>query len=119
MSTQSRIVALSGPVYRPHSKALSRQIEVGRKAVEKAFGHPFEKPCRVEVCPDRASFDAKLKAEMSVPEPQRWMVAAGAHDKVVILAPWVWNSDAVEHEHAIPRQVQEIITHELVHVYHA
>src|SRR5262249_44354243 len=53
-----------------------------------------------------------------VPKTEAWMVASGVADRMVILSPRVWKTQAAEHDPADVEQVREIIAHELVHVYH-
>jgi Peptidase of plants and bacteria len=46
------------------------------------------------------------------------MVAAGVADRLLILSPRVWKTEAVEHDPADAAHVREVVAHELVHVFH-
>jgi Peptidase of plants and bacteria len=46
------------------------------------------------------------------------MVASGVADRMVILSPRVWKTQAAEHDPADAEHIRELIAHELVHVYH-
>jgi len=60
-----------------------------------------------------------LKDKWGMPASEKWMVAAGGADTLAIIDPEVWKKEAVEHNPDNAREVELIITHELVHVYHA
>src|SRR6516165_2607432 len=46
------------------------------------------------------------------------MVASGVADRMVILSPRVWKTQAAEHDPADAEHLRDLIAHELVHVYH-
>ena len=46
------------------------------------------------------------------------MVASGVASKLDIISPKLWNSEACEHNYSETIKTQQLITHELVHVYH-
>src|SRR5262249_1502028 len=98
--------------------SLKRHIEQGRQKVERFFGQPFKKAFDVEVFPDRAAFDAYMRKRWKVPKTEAWMVAAGVADRMLILSPRVWKTQAAEHDSADAEHVRDLIAHELVHVYH-
>lgn len=98
--------------------ALRPRLEAGRRAVEAYFGAPFPERVSVTVAPDRAEFTAVLKAEWGVSETQCWMVGTGVADFLVLLSPRDWPAEACEHDPADSQHVQDIVTHELTHVYH-
>ena len=98
--------------------ALRLLLETGRRAVESYFGAPFAEQVSVTIAPDRAAFTAVLNAEWGVPETQCWMVGTGVADFLVVLSPRDWAAEACEHDAADTQHVQDILTHELTHVYH-
>lgn len=98
--------------------ALRPMLDAGRRTVEAYFGASFPDPVAVTLAPDRAAFTAVLKAEWGVPETQCWMVGTGVADFLVIVSPRAWPAEACEHDAADSQHVQDIVTHELVHVYH-
>lgn len=103
---------------RETAAALRPRLETGRRAVETYFGAPFAEPIAVTLAPDRAAFTAVLRAEWGVPETQCWMVGTGVADFLVILSPRDWAAEACEHDASDTQHVQDIVTHELTHVYH-
>ncbi|MGH2647254.1 MAG: hypothetical protein ACRDE8_06785, partial [Ginsengibacter sp.] len=46
------------------------------------------------------------------------MVASGVSDRIDILSPRLWRSENCEHDYSQKEQTQQLITHELVHVFH-
>jgi hypothetical protein len=103
---------------RETADSLRPLLDAGRRAVEAYFGAPFPDPVAVTLAPDRAAFTAVLNTEWGIPETQCWMVGTGVADFLVILSPRDWRAEACEHDPADTRHVQDIVTHELTHVYH-
>jgi len=97
---------------------LRKDIHQGRDRIERFFGHPFDKPYTVEVFPDRKAFDTFFQKRWGIAHTERWMVAAGVADRLVLLSPRAWAKEADEHDASDRQHVREIITHEMVHVYH-
>lgn len=92
-------------------------VDAGRTRVEAYFGRPFPKPFVVEVLSSRSEMDAAFSRRWETQKTACWMVAAGVQDRLFILSPRVWKSEACEHA-ASPAHVGEIVGHELVHVFH-
>ncbi len=46
------------------------------------------------------------------------MVASGVASKLDMLSPKLWDKEACEHIYSETKKTQQLITHELVHVYH-
>jgi hypothetical protein len=46
------------------------------------------------------------------------MVASGVGDRLTILSPRVWKTQAAEHNPDDAEHIRDLIAHELVHVYH-
>jgi len=121
---QVKTVFVDGTVLRhaSHDAAeaveLVAMLEIARGRIETFFGTPFPEPFTVTVAPDRDSFSTVLRAEWGVPETACWMVATGVADFMVILSPRVWEEQACEHDPADRQHVQDIVTHELAHVFH-
>jgi len=72
----------------------------------------------VEVYPSRDKFTAAFPPEWGMSETACWMVAAGVTDRMIILSPRVWEVEACEHDPNDAQHVQDIVVHELVHVFH-
>ena len=47
-----------------------------------------------------------------------WMVAGGVASKLDLISPKNWDKEACEHVYADSSKTQNLITHELFHVYH-
>src|SRR5262245_38181116 len=93
-------------------------LQQGQQKVERFFGEPFRKPFQVEVFPDRAAFDNYFRKRWKVPKTESWMVASGVADRLAILSPRVWKTQAAEHDPADTNHIRDLLAHELVHVYH-
>jgi hypothetical protein len=98
--------------------SLQPYVQQGQQKVETFFGRPFKSAFEVEVLPDRAAFDEYFRKRWNVPKTEAWMVASGVADRMVILSPRVWKTQAAEHDPADAEHIRELIAHELVHVYH-
>jgi hypothetical protein len=94
------------------------RILEGQRQVVAFFGEPYLAPFDVRTFPDRASLDAFVSQRWKMPATQCWMVAMGAGPILVLLDPSAWKAQACEHDASDPRHVQQIVTHELVHVFH-
>lgn len=97
---------------------LVSDLKAGVEGIERFFDKPFPKPFVVEVFAHRDEFDAFVKQRGWMEKTERWMVAAGVADRMVILGPSVWKAEADEHDPADRDHVRDLVAHELVHVYH-
>src|SRR5262245_19589015 len=79
---------------------LKPHLEAGRKTVEQFFGAPFKSTFDIEVFPSRPALDDYLRKRWQIPQSEPWMVAAGVADRMVILSPRVWKTQAAEHNPA-------------------
>jgi hypothetical protein len=109
-------------VLQPADAGLESRFEAwlatGRERVEAWFGKPFPEAVTVLVHPDRAAFTASFPAEWGLTDTQCWMVAYGVADRLSVLSPRVWRTEACEHDPDDEVHVQGIVTHELVHAFH-
>ncbi|MCM3876119.1 MAG: hypothetical protein NEA02_06830, partial [Thermoanaerobaculia bacterium] len=96
---------------------LRAAVDAGRTRVEAYFGRPFPKAFLVEVLSSRGEMDAAFALRWKSPKTACWMVAAGVGDRLFVLSPRVWKTEACEHV-ASTVHVGEIVGHELVHVFH-
>jgi hypothetical protein len=99
--------------------SLKPYLQQGQQKLEGFFGQPFKKGFEVEVFPDRAAFDEYFWKRWKLPKTSAWMVASGVADRLTILSPRVWKSQAEEHDSADTQHIRELVAHQLVHVYHA
>jgi hypothetical protein len=97
---------------------LKPHLESGIATVEKFFGRPFPKPFAVEILSGRSAFDDYFNRRWKIPKTEPWMVASGVADRMVILSPRVWKTEAQEHDPANVPHLRDLVAHELVHVYH-
>lgn len=102
----------------PGGPAASADVAVARQTIETFFGAPFEEPVRVTIAADRAAFDATMPPDWGMTPTQCWMVGVGVADWFAVLSPAAWASEACEHDPDDAMELQDIITHELVHTYH-
>lgn len=98
--------------------AVSLYLVNGRERIEAFFGQPFRERFTVRLYPDRAAFTGFFKDAWGVPSTECWMVAAAVAKTLLMLSPRVWKEEACEHDPDNAVHVQDIVTHELVHVYH-
>src|SRR5262249_55473457 len=99
-SGQAQAPASPAPriIYTEQDKAvaasLKPHLQQGQQKVERFFGQPFKKAFEVEVHPDRAAFDEYFRKRWKVPKTEAWMVASGVADRLTILSPRVWTTQA-------------------------
>lgn len=111
-------VVIHGPEDPRLSKEMDEHVRAGVATIEKFFGQPYRKGFNAEVFTNRAALDEFFKKQWQAPPTEKWMVAAGVAEGLYILSPKVWNTEAVGHKDS-PKEVRQIVTHELVHIYHA
>lgn len=109
---------VAGPQELPAGGNISTLIDNGRTQVERFFGQPFPAPVRITVSPTRSEFDASLPAKWEITPTQCWMVGVGGGGLLALLSPTAWPAEACEHDGKDTAHIQEIVTHELAHVYH-
>lgn len=100
------------------AEAIGPDLRAGVERIERFFGDPFAKPFVVEVFAHRSEFDAFVRERGWMERTERWMVAAGVADRLVILGPSAWKAEADEHDPSDREHVRNLVAHELVHVYH-
>lgn len=98
---------------------LAPMIQQRRQKIETFFNDRFQRDFAIELYFDRAAFDDYFRKRWQVPKTEPWMVASGVADRLAILSPRVWKTQAAEHDPADTNHVSELIAHELVHVFHA
>ncbi|MEP1306988.1 MAG: hypothetical protein ABJK11_04765 [Balneola sp.] len=97
---------------------MTPRLDKARKKVAGFFNSEFPEPVLITLAPNRASFTEILNNEWGIPQTACWMVATGVADFMVILSPRVWKEEACEHDPENDQHIQEIVIHELVHVFH-
>lgn len=108
----------SSPAAAGDAAQVEARLLAARPAVEAALGVPLRTPVQVTLAATRAEFDATFPPEWGVPGTECWMVAWGVADRMAVLAPGAWATQACEHDAADAGHVQRLLAHELVHVLH-
>jgi len=95
-------------------------VENGIQSCQKFFGSSFKNNFDVFVHSSRESMEKQWQKDWGMPDfkSECWMVASGVASKLDLLSPLVWQSQACEHNFENKEEIQRLITHELVHVYH-
>jgi hypothetical protein len=95
-------------------------IAAGLKNVERFFDDHYKNKFDVFIYPDRKSLDSTWGNDWKIPgfKSECWMVASGVSKKIDILSPKIWDAESCEHKYDQKEQTQQLITHELVHVFH-
>lgn len=96
------------------------QIESGIRFVQAFFGHTYSRQFDIYIHPNRNSLDSTWQKDWNMPafKSECWMVASGVAAKLDMIAPRQWDKLSCEHHYADKDKTQQLITHELVHVYH-
>jgi len=92
----------------------------GIRSAEAFFKSSFKKKFTIIIHPGRHSLDSTWQTDWKMPEfkSECWMVASGMATKLDIISPVLWEREACEHNYSDKKSTQQLITHELVHVYH-
>ena len=95
-------------------------FEKGKKAVTDFFQSPYTRDFNIYVHSTRASLDSSWQKDWNMPDfkSQCWMVASGIAYKLDIISPKMWDNLACEHIYSKTIKTQNLITHELIHVFH-
>ncbi|MEP1306192.1 MAG: hypothetical protein ABJK11_08385 [Balneola sp.] len=95
-------------------------FEKGTRTVTDFFQSFYKKDFDIFIHPTRASLDSSWQNDWNMPDfkSQCWMVASGVADKLDIISPKMWDNIACEHVYPDTVKTLNLITHELVHVFH-
>lgn len=95
-------------------------IEKGRKTVGKFFHRKFQQDFEVYLHPNRRSLDSSWEKDWKMPgfKSECWMVASGVANRLDLVSPRSWPAEACDHGTS-EEELTLILTHELVHVFHA
>ena len=101
-------------------KDYNKLVENGINSVKKFFNSSYNKEFTIIVHPNRHSLDSSWRKDWNMPEftSECWMVASGIATKLDIISPKQWEKEACEHIYSETIKTQQLVTHELVHVYH-
>lgn len=95
-------------------------LEKGIKQVNEFFSREYISSFEVYSHPDRSSLDSTWQKDWNMPgfKSECWMVASGVATRVDMISPRSWDTQSCEHSYLNTTKTQQLITHELVHVYH-
>ena len=98
----------------------SKFIDNGIASVQIFFNAPYKKSFDVYVHPNRVSLDSQWRKDWNMPDfkSECWMVASGVANKLDIISPKLWDKESCEHNYADKIKTQQLVTHELLHVFH-
>lgn len=103
-----------------NQKEYSKLLNNGINSTEDFFGQKFKSRFNVYIHPGRASLDSTWQTDWKMPEfrSECWMVASGVAQRLDMISPKQWDKAACEHTYSDKIKTQQLITHELVHVFH-
>ncbi len=99
---------------------MEEMVKAGMKEVKTFFKKDYKQKIAVYVYPHRRHLDIQwqiLFRDTSF-HSQCWMVASGVAARLDIVSPSTWTKENCEHNGENKKEVQEIVTHELTHVFH-
>jgi len=105
---------------RENKDAYTKIIDNGIYSVNSFFASSYNKAFNVFIHPNRNSLDSTWQKNWNMPgfKSECWMVASGVADRLDMISPKIWDKEACEHFYAETEKTQQLITHELIHVYH-
>jgi len=95
-------------------------VENGLASAKTFFNSAYPKPFDIYIHPGRHSLDSTWQKDWNMPgfKSECWMVASGIASRLDMISPRLWDKEACEHVYAETKKTQQLITHELIHVYH-
>ena len=95
-------------------------MDNGMKSVQTFFSDSYKKGFGVYVHPNRQSLDQQWQKDWGMPDfkSECWMVASGVATKLDVISPKNWDEESCEHTYNDKLKTQQLIAHELFHVYH-
>lgn len=108
------------PIDKSNKKEYQKFIDSGISSVKTFFTTSYNKEFNVFIHPSRQSLDSAWQKDWNMPgfKSECWMVASGVATKLDMMSPKLWDKQACEHIYSETTHTQQLITHELVHVYH-
>lgn len=108
------------PIDKKNIGEYEKLVDNGLSEVLNFFNSPLNKNFDLVIHPNRQSLDSTWQKDWNMPDfrSECWMVASGTAFKMDLLSPVLWESESCEHKYIETKKTQQLITHELVHVYH-
>ena len=96
-------------------------FEHGTKEAGSFFNSGYKNTFNIYIHPNRHSLDSTWQKDWHMPDfkSECWMVASGIATRLDIISPRTWDKQSCEHSYLQKKSTQELVTHELVHVFHA
>ncbi len=103
-----------------NNKAYKELVDNGIASVKSFFHDSYKKSFDIFIHPSRHSLDSTWKKDWNMPDfkSECWMVASGVAGRLDMISPKLWDKESCEHIYAETSHTQQLVTHELVHVYH-
>ncbi len=103
-----------------NKKEYLKIIDHGIRSVNDFFASHFKSDFDIYIHPSRQSLDSAWQIDWKMPDfkSECWMVASGVALKLDMISPKNWDKIACEHKYSESIKTQQLITHELVHVFH-
>jgi hypothetical protein len=97
-----------------------QMTKAGIEQVQVFFDDTYKKKFGIFIHPHRESIDKQWATDWKIPgyKSECWMVASGIPEKLDLLSPAAWEKESCEHDFHNKTEIQQIITHELIHVFH-
>ncbi|MEO5893962.1 MAG: hypothetical protein ABIQ31_27135 [Ferruginibacter sp.] len=104
-----------------NKKEYVQLVDNALQSVHFFFNDGFNNKFGVYFHPNRQSLDSQWQSDFNTPglKSDCWMVASGTSKKLDVISPRNWDKESCEHNYADKIKVQELITHELFHVFHS
>lgn len=103
-----------------NTKEYLNLIKKGVRSVERFWKIPFKSDFDIYIHPDRQSIDSMWQKDWKTPDfkSECWMAASGDAAKLNLISPKLWEKETCEHTYSDLIKTQQLVTHELFHVFH-
>lgn len=119
-SRQKNYTVYYTPTDQKNEAEYVKTINQGVESVKVFFGNQFKNDFKIYIHPNRLSLDSTWQADWKMPDfkSECWMVASGIGQKLDVISPKKWDEESCEHKYSESIKTKQLITHELVHVFH-
>lgn len=103
-----------------NTKTYSAFIDKGMAEVKTFFKVAYKTSFSIYIHPNRQLLDSTWQKDWGMPgfKSECWMVASGVAKRLDMISPKTWDTASCEHKYGETIKTQQLITHELVHVFH-
>lgn len=104
----------------PILPVIENNLTTGISHVNIFFKKDYSKKISIYLFPNRNAMTEQWRKDWNLPDftAECWMVASGVALRLDMLSPQRWKQEACEHNANDSTELQQIITHELIHVFH-